>query len=254
MTKKLFLLTLAFVLLLLPQCFTEAKDLVGKKIQLKNEYCWTLTPGTTRVRHMCLQYCDGRTRKDKEGVGCGPRTGVKMNCTGKPANSYYVSDPFVISNWDEAAGRWLPSSTAQYTGNMSASGGCRFTCNADFKREAGSCVDAVPSAGITHDPIKGTITISDGTIFYTMQDKNLGATVAGTGIQTDASNCSTCWSPSIGNFYQRGNNYPFPSSGGRSTVSNSAVDTSNYGPPPKQWYYSGTYVQVGAWTTNDNLR
>jgi hypothetical protein len=54
----------------LPVSFSTAKDLVGKKILLKNEYCWTVTPGTTRVRHMCLQYCDGRTWKDKEGVGC----------------------------------------------------------------------------------------------------------------------------------------------------------------------------------------
>jgi hypothetical protein len=71
MTKKFFflILTLAIVLFL-PWDTTTAKDLVGKKIQLKNEYCRTVTPGTTRVRHMCLQYCDGRMWKDKEGVGC----------------------------------------------------------------------------------------------------------------------------------------------------------------------------------------
>jgi hypothetical protein len=96
---------------------------------------------------------------------------------------------------------------------MSASGGCRFTCADRYTRQDGSCVDALPPAGITNDPIKGTSTISDGTTSYTMQDKNLGATVAGTGVQTTVDGCSTCWSPSIGNYYQRGNNYPFPSSG-----------------------------------------
>jgi hypothetical protein len=70
MTKKFFFLAAIFALLLLPWSSASAKDLVGKKIHLKNEYCWTVTPGTTRVRHMCLQYCDGRMWRDKEGVGC----------------------------------------------------------------------------------------------------------------------------------------------------------------------------------------
>jgi hypothetical protein len=39
----------------------------------------------------------------------------------------------------------------------------------------------VSSGGVSRDEINGTITVSDGTTSYTIMDKNLGATVAGTG-------------------------------------------------------------------------
>jgi hypothetical protein len=116
----------------------EAKDTVAKKFYLKNAYCWTTTPGTTRVRHMCLQYCDGRTWKDREGVGCGPRTNIRMDCTSKPRNTHYIGSGYVYSSWNEEAGMWLPSPTSSYSA-VAIPGECNFTCNEGYERDGGAC-------------------------------------------------------------------------------------------------------------------
>ncbi|MDR2415226.1 MAG: hypothetical protein LBD75_01030 [Candidatus Peribacteria bacterium] len=68
---------------------------------------------------------------------------------------------------------------------------CYFICNGNFIRDGGVC------RGITHDVNAGTITVTDGVNTYTIMDKNLGATVAGTG------------SNSYGHHFQRGNNFGF---------------------------------------------
>jgi hypothetical protein len=71
-------------------------------------------------------------------------------------------------------------------------------CDRGYERKDGVC-SALQE--ITYDPIAGTITVIDGRNTYTIQDKNLGATVAGTG------------KASYGRFFQRGNNFGFTSSG-----------------------------------------
>jgi hypothetical protein len=84
----------------------------------------------------------------------------------------------VFSSWDEEAGMWLPSPTSSYSA-VAIAGECNFTCNEGYERDGGSCIVSVPP--IIHDTVAGTITITDGTTSYTIMDKNLGATVAGTG-------------------------------------------------------------------------
>jgi uncharacterized protein (TIGR02145 family) len=83
-------------------------------------------------------------------------------------------------------------------------------------------------------------------------DKNLGATVAGTGKINGQGWCiagndgifSNCWSESIGDYFQRGNNYGFPNTGSVIT-STDKVDTIGKWP---ENYYTGTIFI----TTNDN--
>jgi hypothetical protein len=69
------------------------------------------------------------------------------------------------------------------------------------------CKLDVPPA-VYHDTGAGTITVTDGSTTYTIMDKNLGATVAGTGKINDQDGCitstngTTCRSESIGDYYQ----------------------------------------------------
>jgi hypothetical protein len=139
-----------------------------------------------------------------------------MHCTGKPADSQYVGSTTITSSRDEAEGRWLPSSTAQYTDNTSPGAGCRFTCDTEFKRDNGSCINAGPLVGISHDTVNGTITVHDGTNTYTIQNKNVGAAKIGTGLITGGDGCNSitdCIDGSAGYYFQRGNIYGFPSTG-----------------------------------------
>jgi hypothetical protein len=200
---------------------------------------------------MCLQYCDGRTRKDKEGVGCWPRTGVQMACTNKPANSEYIGSGYVISSWDEAVGRWLPSSTATYTGSSLPGVGCRFVCKDGYMRQDGSCVanDVLEWASGPRAACE-TATIQIGN-FYVAKC-NVGA--------------SQAWDPatettvdkryaSYGCHFQWGNNYCFMPNlaSTQITTSTQKADTSTYGPSS---YSSATFIvnqHPRDSSANDNL-
>ncbi|MDR0650653.1 MAG: hypothetical protein LBG59_04560 [Candidatus Peribacteria bacterium] len=60
---------------------------------------------------------------------------------------------------------------------------------------------------------------------FTIAACNVGATVAGTGKLHNQDGCitlnngTTCWSESIGGYFQRGNNYGFANSGTLATTS-----------------------------------
>jgi hypothetical protein len=93
-------------------------------------------------------------------------------------------------------------------------------------------------------------------------DKNLGATVAGTGKLDGQDSCVTsnngtfCWSESIGDYFQRGNNHGFPNSGTDFMSGTVKPDASGYG-PTTNWYNSDTFIKTGSdWSSvrNDNLR
>ncbi|MDR0650527.1 MAG: hypothetical protein LBG59_03870 [Candidatus Peribacteria bacterium] len=68
---------------------------------------------------------------------------------------------------------------------------------------------------------------------FTIAACNVGATVAGTGKLNDQDGCTTanngttCWSESLGDYFQRGNNYGFANSGTLATTSTQS-DTSGY--------------------------
>jgi hypothetical protein len=151
---------------------------------------------------------------------------------------------------------WLPSPTSSYSA-VAVAGECHFTCDESYERDGGSCV---LSAGVSHDTVAGTITITDGTTSYTIMDKNLGATLAGTGKLyqtncTDYNGGGDCWSASIGDYFQRGNNYGFPNSGTNFMSGTTKPSAAGYG--PTNWYTSGTFIKAGTdWSSvrNDNLR
>jgi hypothetical protein len=95
------------------------------------------------------------------------------------------------------------------------------------------------------------ISVSWGwTTWYTIQDKNLGATTVYN--QWDTLSDANC-----GYFYQWGNNYWFPHSG-TLTTSSTPVDASNYW--PWNYYSSSTFIKISSspydWSSvqNDNLR
>ena len=89
----------------------------------------------------------------------------------------------------------------------------------------------------------------DGTTWYTIQDKNLGAT-------TVYNQWDTLTDANCGYYYQWGNNYGFPHSWSV-TTSSTKVDASNYW--PWNYYSSNTFITVSAspydWSSvqNDNL-
>jgi hypothetical protein len=99
---------------------------------------------------------------------------------------------------------WLPSAKPIYY--TEADEGCRFECAEGYELDDGQeCVSSGPALGVSHDEVAGTITVSDGTQFYTIMDRNLGATVAGTGklyngwaggTCTNYGNGGDCWDPS----------------------------------------------------------
>jgi hypothetical protein len=155
---------------------------------------------------------------------------------------------------------WEPDpSQASYSGAYDDTGlSCTFSCDEGYERDDVSCI---PSVGVNHNKKKETITVSDGTTSYTIMDKNLGATVAGTGKINGQDSCVTiengtsCWSESIGDYFQRGNNYGFPNSGTDFMSGATKPNASGYG--PTNWYTSGTFIKTGSdWSSvqNDNLR
>jgi hypothetical protein len=128
-----------------------------------------------------------------------------MSCTSKPANARYHTPAYVISSWNETAGRWLPSPTATYSATAVA-GECHFICNEGYERDGVACkLVGYPDCN------QPDITIGA----YTIAACNIGATVAGTG------------SASYGYYFQRGNNYGFANTGSI-TTSTSQVNTNGY--------------------------
>ncbi len=90
------------------------------------------------------------------------------------------------------------------------------------------------------------LVVSDGTNTYTIMDRNIWASAPGTG------------SASYGSFFQRGNNYGFPSDPSANiTTSITKVNVSTYEP---NQYNSGTFIRVSGnptdWAipTNHNIR
>jgi uncharacterized protein (TIGR02145 family) len=196
------------------------------------------------VRHMCLQYCDGRTRKDKEGVGCWPRTGVTMNCTGKPANAEYNTPFSVQSSWDDVAGKRLPSSTAIYSEN--SNGGCSFKCKTDYERKDGSCVlkDMLEWAS---GPRATCETEYFEIGWYKVAKCNVGATQVWS---TSESTTDTRYS-SHGCHFQWGNSYCFRAdlATNQIVINSNQVNASAYGPST---YSSGTFIDLTQRDSADN--
>ena len=88
----------------------------------------------------------------------------------------------------------------------------------------------------------GLITITDWTETYTIMDRNLWATAAGTGCE-DPNWWNACawWDPTYWYYFQRWNNYWFPSDPNASiTTSNTQVDTNGYW--PWNYYSSSTFI------------
>jgi hypothetical protein len=138
----------------------------------------------------------------------------QIMCSDLPANAYWnrdTLDPSRLENSQiESPSLWTPSLVGSFNETASDTE-CYFVCNFGYKRDGNSCIES-SSGGISHDEVAGTITINDGTTSYTIMDKNLGATIAGTG------------SASYGYYFQWGNNYRFPNSGNVTTSTNQ-VDT-----------------------------
>ena len=105
---------------------------------------------------------------------------------------------------------------------------------------------ALWSAWIFWNQSEWLISITDGSIKYTMMDKNLGATQ----VYTDWATLSEA---NCGKFYQRGNNYGFPWTGSISP-SSAQVDASGYW--PGNYYSSNIFIFWNEdWSNpaNDNL-
>lgn len=89
-------------------------------------------------------------------------------------------------------------------------------------------------AWIYHNATLGLISLSsDGSSWYTITDKNLGAT-------TVYNQWDTLTDANCGKFYQRGNNYWFPHSWSV-TTSSTRVNASNYW--PWNYYSSSTFIK-----------
>jgi hypothetical protein len=74
---------------------------------------------------------------------------------------------------------WLPTTEPIYY--TESEEGCRFKCREGYAWDNGQeCVSSGPTLGVSHDEVAGTITVTDGTQFYTIRDRNEGATVVGT--------------------------------------------------------------------------
>lgn len=102
-------------------------------------------------------------------------------------------------------------------------------------------------AWIFYNSTDGLISVSwDGITWYTIMDKNLGAT-------TVYNQWDTLTDANCGYYYQRGNNYWFPHSW-TVTTSNTKVDASSYW--PWNYYSSNTFITRNSdWSSvqNDNL-
>jgi hypothetical protein len=187
-----------------------------------------------------------------------PAVEYRAVCRNLPANAHWTSGGTrkEIPQTESSPNVWTPSPVGTY-GASADNDKCYFVCDGGYERQNEACE---ASGGITYDPGAGTITITDGITTYTIMDKNLGATVAGTGKLngqdgcTTATNGTTCWSESIGDYFQRGNNYGFANSGTLAATS-TKPNASGYG--PNNPYNSGTFITAGSdWSSNqnDNLR
>ncbi|MDR0650790.1 MAG: hypothetical protein LBG59_05320 [Candidatus Peribacteria bacterium] len=161
-----------------------------------------------------------------------PAVEYRAVCRNLPVNAHWTdgSTRKEIPQTESSPNVWIPSPVGTYSGTDSLTE-CHFVCDDGYERTNGVCE---ASGGITYDPNAGTISITDGTTTYTIMDKNLGATVAGTGKLHNQDGCTTtnngtsCWSESIGDYFQRGNNYGFANSGTLLATTSTRPNASGY--------------------------
>jgi hypothetical protein len=116
-------------------------------------------------------------------------------CRDLPANAHWtgtnVSDDGLrkeIPQKEQSPNIWIPSLQPElFTGGQGTIEICTFECDTGYTWDGDSCES---SKGIFYG--SGTITVSDGTTSITIMDRNLGATVAGTGKLYDGWPGGTC--------------------------------------------------------------
>lgn len=178
-------------------------------------------------------------------------------CRGLPANAHWTSATNGTGTWKEipqtqtAHNVWSPIPVGEFNETPSDTV-CTFVCDPgyDWDDTTKACKLAIP-----------TITITHGTNSFTIMDRNLWATEAGT------------WTASYGHYFQWGNNYGFwngiagqTDAEGNSSISTSSTlvaNAANYGPSN---YRSSTFITESGvtsaskydywvgWIQNDKLR
>ncbi|MDR0649951.1 MAG: hypothetical protein LBG59_00650 [Candidatus Peribacteria bacterium] len=179
-----------------------------------------------------------------------PAVEYRAVCRNLPANAHWTSNGETrkeIPQTESSPNVREPSPVGTYDASTD-NDKCNFVCDEGYKREDVTCRVTV---GVFHNITKGTIIVTDDTTTYTIMDKNLGASVAGTG------------KDSYGSYFQRGNNYGFASTGTISHSSGLVPNALAYGPSPLSYYSGSTFIRSVTssnhsdyWTggQNDNLR
>jgi hypothetical protein len=166
---------------------------------------------------------------------------------------YWSSSPYGSSRPSDASYLYLYSSNVIANNNNSRAYGLPVRCFKNSFETPTSSWTVINGtlwwAWIFWDTVNWLISITpDWTTWYTIQDKNLWAT-------TVYNDWDTLTEANMGNMYQWGNNYWFPSTWTISNTSSTQVDASAYWP----WnYYSSSTFITGSddWSSvhNDNLR
>jgi hypothetical protein len=159
---------------------------------------YSTTGSTTECRFKCKEnytYNGGNNT-------CVANTKTGQLCTSLVANAEWNTVSSITQTWDGSTR--TPTTTGSYniTGSTAE---CRFKCKDGYAWDgatstcATTCengaIGIVGTAGHVRNPSNGTITITDGTCGFIIQDKNVGATTVGIGSS----------SAEIGNYYQWGN-------------------------------------------------
>ncbi|MDR0650031.1 MAG: hypothetical protein LBG59_01105, partial [Candidatus Peribacteria bacterium] len=155
-----------------------------------------------------------------------PAVEYRAVCRNLPANAHWTdgSTREEIPQTESSPNVREPSPVGTY-GTSTGDTACHFICDDGYGWNGTSCnVVKVRAACETQE-----IEFSG----FKIAKCNVGATVAGTGKLDGQDECvtagngTTCWSESIGDYFQRGNNYGFANSGTLATTSTQS-DTSGY--------------------------
>ena len=153
--------------------------------------------------------------------------------------------------------KWRVAINSSDVDSGTSATGTNTSCRTDSDCGGNTCNGYIPATGSIW-PIWpawiyyewNDIRVTDGTTTYTLANKNVWASIAGTGIA------------SYGYYFQRGNNYGFPNTGTVSPAAQWAVDTSAYNPTNPynnntfRWDSNLFSTTNGDWSSNlnDNLR
>ncbi|MDR3168656.1 MAG: hypothetical protein LBU27_02660 [Candidatus Peribacteria bacterium] len=153
---------------------------------------WTPTAvgsyNTTGSNSECKFTCNENYTYNGGNNTCVANTKTGQSCTSLVANAEWNTVSSITQTWDGSDREPITTGSYSTTGSTTE---CRFKCKDGYAWDeatstcATTCkngaIGIAGTAGHVRNPSNGTITITDGTCGFIIQDKNVGATTAGIG-------------------------------------------------------------------------